>query len=89
MIGKVPEKFCKCLPKIVLSHAKNPFTDRLIMVGDASITRIFKNGLESAYITSQLAARAAFENGISKEALTSITINLPINYLLWIINLEQ
>jgi hypothetical protein len=65
---EMPEKFCMCLPKIVLSHAKNPFTDRLVMVGDASITRIFKNGLESAYITSQLAARAAFENGISKEA---------------------
>jgi len=63
----MPEKFCMCLPKIVLSHAINPFTDRFVMVGDASITRIFKNGLESAYITSQLAARAAFENGISKE----------------------
>jgi hypothetical protein len=62
---EMPEKFCMCLPKIVLSHAKNPFTNRFVMVGDASISRIFKNGLESAYITSQLAARAAFENGIS------------------------
>jgi flavin-dependent dehydrogenase len=64
---EMPEKFCMCLPKIVLSHAKKPFTDRFVMVGDASISRIFKNGLESAYITSQLAARAAFENGISSE----------------------
>jgi flavin-dependent dehydrogenase len=64
---EMPEKFCMCLPKIVLSHAKNPFTDRFVMVGDASISRIFKNGLESAYITSQLAVRAAFENGISSE----------------------
>ncbi|MBS1257951.1 MAG: hypothetical protein MAG551_01004 [Candidatus Scalindua arabica] len=64
---KLPEKFCKCLPKIALSHAKKPFADRFVIVGDASITRIFKNGLESAYITSQLAARAAFENGISNE----------------------
>ena len=63
----MPEKFCMCLPKIVLSHAKNPFTDRLVLVGDASISRIFKNGLESAYITSQLAVRAAFEYGISSE----------------------
>ena len=62
---EMPEKFCMCLPKIVLSHAINPFTDRFVLVGDASITRIFKNGLESAYITSQLAVRAAFENGIS------------------------
>ncbi len=64
---EMPEKFCKCLPKIVLSHAKNPFTDRFVMVGDASISRIFKNGLESAYITSELAVRAAFEKGISSE----------------------
>ncbi len=64
---EMPEKFCMCLPKIVLSHAKNPFTDRLVLVGDASISRIFKNGLESAYITSQLAVRAAFEYGISSE----------------------
>jgi hypothetical protein len=63
----MPDKFCMCLPKIVLSHAKKPYTDRFVMVGDASISRIFKNGLESAYITSQLAVRAAFENGISKE----------------------
>ncbi|MCR4289585.1 MAG: hypothetical protein NUV86_04915, partial [Candidatus Scalindua sp.] len=64
---EMPEKFCMCLPKIVLSHAKNPFTDRLVLVGDASISRIFKNGLESAYMTSQLAVRAAFEYGISSE----------------------
>jgi len=64
---EMPEKFCMCLPKIVLSHSKNPFTDRLVLVGDASISRIFKNGLESAYITSQLAVRAAFEYGISSD----------------------
>ena len=64
---EMPEKFCMCLPKIVLSHATNPYTDRFVLVGDASISRIFKNGLESAYITSQLAAQAAFENGISSE----------------------
>ena len=64
---EMPDKFCMCLPKIVLSHAINPFSNRLVLVGDASISRIFKNGLESAYITSQLAVRTAFEYGISSE----------------------
>ena len=64
---EVPDKFCMCIPKITLSHAKKPFTDRFVIVGDASITRIFKNGMESAYITSQIAAQAAFEHGISKD----------------------
>ena len=64
---QLPEKFCMCIPKITLSHAKKPFADRFVIVGDASISKIYKNGLESAYITSQLAARTAFEKGISNE----------------------
>ena len=64
---RMPDRFCMCIPKITLTHAKKPFTDRFVIVGDASISRIYKNGLESAYITSQLAAQAAFEKGISKE----------------------
>ncbi|MEK6766786.1 MAG: hypothetical protein AABY49_11245, partial [Planctomycetota bacterium] len=68
---KMPDKFCMCIPKITLSHAKKPFTDRFVIVGDASITRIFKNGMESAYITSQMAVQAAFEHGISKDDFDS------------------
>jgi hypothetical protein len=64
---KMPDRFCMCIPKITLTHAKRPFTDRFVIVGDASISRIYKNGLESAYITSQLAVQAAFDKGISKE----------------------
>ncbi len=64
---KMPDRFCMCIPKITLTHAKKPFTDRFVIVGDASISRIYKNGLESAYITSQLAVQTAFEKGISKE----------------------
>lgn len=68
---EMPDKFCMCIPKITLSHAKKPFTDRFVIVGDASITRIFKNGMESAYITSQMAVQAAFEHGISKDDFDS------------------
>ena len=64
---RMPDRFCMCIPKITLTHAKKPFTDRLVIIGDASISRIYKNGLESAYITSQLAVQTAFEKGISKE----------------------
>ncbi|MFQ5965070.1 MAG: NAD(P)/FAD-dependent oxidoreductase [Candidatus Scalinduaceae bacterium] len=64
---KMPDKFCMCMPKISLTHAKRPYTNRFVIVGDASIARIYKNGLESAYITSQLAVQTAFEKGISGE----------------------
>ena len=83
---KMPDKYCMCIPKITLSHAKKPFTDRFVIVGDASITRIFKNGLESAYITSQLAAQAAFENGISSDDFDKYYYK-PANKLLAMDNL--
>ncbi len=83
---QMSDKFCMCIPKITLSHAKKPFTDRFVIVGDASISRIFKNGLESAYITSQLAARAAFENGISNEDFDKYYYK-PANKLLAMDNL--
>jgi hypothetical protein len=66
MIGKCLKNSVSVYQKLYFT-CKNPFTDRFVMVGDASISRIFKNGLESAYITSQLAVRAAFEKGISSE----------------------
>jgi hypothetical protein len=38
------------------------------MVGDASCSRYYKNGLESAFVTAQLAAETAFNSGISELA---------------------
>lgn len=55
---------CFCYPRIVVSPSKKPFTDRLIMIGDASFSRHYKNGIESAFITAQLAAETAFGMGI-------------------------
>ncbi|MFQ6041636.1 MAG: hypothetical protein ACE5PV_12325, partial [Candidatus Poribacteria bacterium] len=55
-------------PKIPLTPAKNPFTDRLVIIGDASFSRYFKNGIESAYITAKFAAETAFNSGISESA---------------------
>ena len=55
---------CFCYPRIVVSPSRKPFTDRLIMIGDASFSRHYKNGIESAFITAQLAAETAFCTGI-------------------------
>ena len=55
---------CFCYPRIVVSPSKKPFTDRLIMIGDASFSRHYKNGIETAFITAQLAAETAFGTGI-------------------------
>jgi flavin-dependent dehydrogenase len=60
--------YCRCRPRIGLTPAVKPYTDRLVIVGDASCSRYFKNGIESALVTAQLAARAAFDQGVSAAA---------------------
>jgi len=62
---------CFCYPKIVVSPSKNPFTHRLVMIGDASFSRHYKNGIESAFITAELAAETAFISGIDASSLSS------------------
>jgi len=63
---KIPhlKPHCLCYPRITISTAKNPYRDRLVMVGDASFSRHYKNGIESAFLTAQMAAETSFKHGI-------------------------
>lgn len=69
--GKIPrpKPHCLCYPRITISTAKNPYTDRLVMVGDASFSRHYKNGIESAFLTAQMAAEASFKHGVDAHSL--------------------
>ena len=62
-------ELCSCSPKVVTSSARTPYTDRLVLIGDASCSRYYKNGIESALITAKYAAKAVFELGISNRML--------------------
>lgn len=64
---KVPEKFCHCFPKISVGAARNPFAARTAFVGDASSTRLYKDGIGSAYITAKAAAHTALLHGIEEK----------------------
>lgn len=70
---KIPpsKPHCFCYPRIVISPSKKPFTDRLVMIGDASFSRHYKNGIESAFITAKLAAETAFVSGIDASSFSS------------------
>ncbi len=68
MMPENPKICCQCCTRIPITNAKNPFSDRLLIIGDAGYSRYYKNGLESAFSSAQIAARAAFESGISKES---------------------
>jgi flavin-dependent dehydrogenase len=59
---------CGCLPRVAVSSAKNYFGDRWLTVGDAAVTRLYKDGIGSAYRTAQAAMRISLEKGISKTA---------------------
>ncbi len=60
---------CFCFPRIVVSAARRPFGDRLVLIGDAGFCRHYKNGIESAFQTARLAADAAFGRGIDAASL--------------------
>ena len=62
------DAFCCCFPRMPVSPARRPFADRLVVIGDAAVSRYYKNGLGSAYTTSALAARTALEAGVSARA---------------------
>lgn len=69
-----PENFpiskpdCSCMPRISLSGARVPFADRFVAIGDAGISRLYKDGIGAAYRTAKSAAITAVFHGISARA---------------------
>lgn len=57
---------CQCGPKLNLGPAINPFADRVALVGDAAVTRLYKDGIGAAYITAKACAVTALFFGVSK-----------------------
>ncbi|MCF6157456.1 MAG: hypothetical protein E3K32_02555 [wastewater metagenome] len=62
----LPKDLCICFPRIPISHATHPYTNRFVIVGDASISRTYKNGIGSAFDTAKLASYTIFKNGIAE-----------------------
>ncbi|MEF9426995.1 MAG: hypothetical protein L0956_07425 [Candidatus Mariimomonas ferrooxydans] len=60
------DHFCKCFPKLPLRNAAGPFSDRIVVIGDAGSTRLFKDGIGAAYTISKAAAKTAVLYGVSK-----------------------
>jgi flavin-dependent dehydrogenase len=46
---------------------KIPFTDRVVICGDAGSTRLFKDGIGAAYIMGKAAAKTAVFQGVGRE----------------------
>ena len=64
----IPDAFCRCIPKINVGAARHPFSDRIVMIGDASSARLYKDGIGSAYLTAKAAANTAILYGVDETA---------------------
>ncbi|MDT8320054.1 MAG: hypothetical protein RQ826_05950 [Xanthomonadales bacterium] len=58
---------CSCKPLINLGARKRPYGDRVVLIGDSGITRLFKDGIGAAFRTGKAAATCAVYNGVSRE----------------------
>jgi flavin-dependent dehydrogenase len=61
------KKFCKCFPKLTLTTATGGFGNRMVVIGDAGSTRLFKDGIGASYIMGKAAATTAVFHGVGKE----------------------
>ncbi len=59
---------CRCHPRLLVSSARQPFADRVVMIGDAAVSRLYKNGLQSSLVTARAAALVAARHGVSRQA---------------------
>ena len=57
---------CGCNPLIAIGPAHSYYGDRWVAVGDTAVTRLYKDGIGSAFYSAQSAMQAAFKIGISK-----------------------
>ncbi|MDQ7842281.1 MAG: hypothetical protein QN141_04210 [Armatimonadota bacterium] len=66
--GTSHEGVCHCRPNINVREAARPFADRVVLVGDCGVTRLYKDGIGAAYRTARAAAQTAVFHGISARA---------------------
>ncbi len=63
------KNICICTPKMVIGVAKNPYGDRIAVVGDMFTANLYKDGIGSAYEISTKLAEVVLAKGIDKRSL--------------------
>jgi flavin-dependent dehydrogenase len=58
---------CTCRPLINLGARKRPYGDRIVLIGDSGVTRLYKDGIGAAFRTGKAAATTAVFNGVSTQ----------------------
>ncbi len=60
------ERACGCRPRAVVGSARNYYADRFVAIGDASVSKLYQDGLTSAFLTARQAAYTAVHHGIRR-----------------------
>ncbi len=66
ILGSGYERSCGCSPRISVREARNFYDDNFVAVGDAAVTRLYKDGIGSALITARQACRTAIFHGVTR-----------------------
>ena len=64
----LPEKYersCGCRPRTLITPASNYYSDNFVAIGDAAISRLYKDGIGSSLLTAREAARTVVNHGKS------------------------
>ncbi len=62
-----PPSLCGCSPRILTGPATVYYGDRWVCVGDAAASHLFKDGINSAFLTARAAMTTAIKVGIGLE----------------------
>jgi len=59
---------CRCAPKLNVGAARPCFADRVVLVGDCGVSRLYKDGIGAAYRAAKACAVTAVFHGVSRQA---------------------
>lgn len=62
-IGQGSQRLCGCKSRIAVSMARDYYANHFVAVGDAATTRLYKDGIGSAFQTARQAAYTAIHHG--------------------------
>ena len=60
---------CLCNPNMTVGAARNPVGDRIALIGDMVVSRLYKDGIFSAYVTARRLAQTVLETGVGRRSL--------------------
>jgi len=67
--GTVTRLACICHPRMAVGHARHPLGERVAVIGDMVWSRLYKDGIYSAYLTASALSRAILDEGVGRDAL--------------------